>query len=53
MDFAKRTADLIRTAALPTHLIGKQGFDHGVFAPIIIVPLKADVPIYQVSCKAS
>jgi aromatic ring-opening dioxygenase catalytic subunit (LigB family) len=51
-DLAKRTVDLIGNAGLPTRLDERQGFDHGVFAPMQVMYPKADVPTYQVSLKA-
>ena len=50
-DLARRTADLIAAAGLPTHLDAKQGFDHGTFAPAYVMYPKADMPIYQVSLQ--
>jgi aromatic ring-opening dioxygenase catalytic subunit (LigB family) len=51
-ELAKRTADLIAKAGLPTRLDDKQGFDHGVFAPMRIMFPNANVPTYQVSLKS-
>ncbi len=50
-ELARRTADLIAAAGLPTHLDAKQGFDHGTFAPAYVMYPNADVPIYQVSLQ--
>lgn len=50
-DLAARTADLLRSAGLPTHLDAKRGFDHGTFAPAYVMYPKAEVPIYQVSLQ--
>ena len=50
-DIAKRAADLIRAAGLPTHLDAKQGFDHGTFAPLKVIYPDADVPVFQVSMQ--
>lgn len=50
-DLAARTAELLRTAGLPTHLDAKRGFDHGTFAPAYVMYPKAEVPIYQVSLQ--
>jgi aromatic ring-opening dioxygenase catalytic subunit (LigB family) len=50
-ELARRTRDLIDKAGLPTRLDDKQGFDHGVFAPMAIMYPKADMPTYQVSLK--
>lgn len=48
---ARRTAELLGAAGLPNHLDDKQGFDHGVFAPMAIMYPEADMPTYQVSLK--
>lgn len=50
-ELARRTADLIAAAGLPTHLDTAQGFDHGVFAPMAVMYPKADVPTYQVAIR--
>jgi aromatic ring-opening dioxygenase catalytic subunit (LigB family) len=50
-ELAKRTAELIGAAGLPTRLDDKRGFDHGTFAPLAVVYPKADVPVYQVSLR--
>jgi aromatic ring-opening dioxygenase catalytic subunit (LigB family) len=51
-ELAKRAADLIRAAGLPTRLDARQGFDHGAFVPLVIMYPKADVPVFQVSLAA-
>jgi len=50
-ELARRTAELIAAAGLPTHLDTVQGFDHGVFAPMAVMYPKADVPTYQVAIR--
>ncbi|GGL50830.1 DODA-type extradiol aromatic ring-opening family dioxygenase [Wenxinia marina] len=50
-DLARRTADLLAGAGLPTRLDDAQGFDHGTFAPLAIMFPDADVPVYQVSLR--
>lgn len=50
-DLARRTADLIAAAGLPTRLDSQQGFDHGVFAPMYVMYPKAEMPTYQVSLR--
>lgn len=50
-ELAARTADLLRSAGLPTHLDPKRGFDHGTFAPAYVMYPQANVPIYQVSLQ--
>jgi aromatic ring-opening dioxygenase catalytic subunit (LigB family) len=48
---AKRVAELLKAAGLPSHLDDKQGFDHGVFAPLKVMYPEANVPVLQVSLK--
>ncbi len=48
---ARRTAELIAAAGLPTRLDPAQGFDHGTFAPLAIMYPQAEVPVFQVSLK--
>ena len=50
-DLARRTADLIAGANLPTRLDDRQGFDHGTFVPAYVMYPQADVPVYQVSLR--
>jgi aromatic ring-opening dioxygenase catalytic subunit (LigB family) len=50
-EVAKRVAELLNQAGLPTRLDDKQGFDHGVFAPMAIMYPNADIPLLQVSLK--
>ena len=50
-EFARRTADLIAGAGLPTRLDPDQGFDHGTFVPAFVMYPQADVPLYQVSLQ--
>lgn len=50
-DLARRTADLLHAAGLPTRIDPRQGYDHGTFAPLYIMFPKADVPVYQVSMR--
>ena len=50
-DLARRTADLIAGANLPTRLDDRQGFDHGTFVPAYVMYPTADVPVYQVSLR--
>lgn len=51
-ELAKRTAELLTKAGLPTHLDDSRGFDHGTFAPMAVMYPKADIPTFQVSLKA-
>ena len=48
-EIASRTADLIAAAGLPVRLDAQRGFDHGTFAPAVVMYPQADVPVYQVS----
>lgn len=48
---AKRVADLLTAAGLPTHLDGARGYDHGTFAPMQVMYPHADVPLLQVSLR--
>ena len=48
---ARRAAELLKDAGLPTHLDAKQGYDHGTFAPMAIMYPNADIPLLQVSLK--
>ena len=50
-EVARRVAELLKAAGLPTHLDDKQGFDHGVFAPMQVMYPDANVPLLQVSLK--
>lgn len=52
-ELARRTADLIAAAGLPTRLDDRQGFDHGTFVPAYVMYPAADVPVYQVSLRHS
>ena len=49
---AARVAALLRQARLPTHLDPRQGYDHGVFAPMAVMFPDANVPTIQVSLKS-
>ena len=48
---AKRVAELLTAAGLPTHLDANQGYDHGTFAPMQVMYPDANVPLLQVSLK--
>lgn len=48
-DLAERTAGLIAAAGLPVRRDPERGFDHGTFAPAVVMYPEADVPIFQVS----
>jgi aromatic ring-opening dioxygenase catalytic subunit (LigB family) len=48
---AQRVQSLISAAGLPTRLNGQRGFDHGTFAPLVVMYPQANVPVIQVSMK--
>jgi aromatic ring-opening dioxygenase catalytic subunit (LigB family) len=48
---AQRVQSLISAAGLPTRLDSQRGFDHGTFAPLVVMYPQADVPVIQVSMK--
>ncbi len=50
-EIALRAANLIQAAGLPVKLDPDYGFDHGTFAPAVVMYPKADVPIFQVSMQ--
>jgi aromatic ring-opening dioxygenase catalytic subunit (LigB family) len=50
-ELAVRTAELLKSAGLPTLLDPKRGFDHGTFAPAYVMYPKAEMPIFQVSLQ--
>jgi aromatic ring-opening dioxygenase catalytic subunit (LigB family) len=49
---ADRVQQLIQGAGFATHLDPKRGFDHGTFAPLVVMYPKADVPIVQLSIRS-
>jgi aromatic ring-opening dioxygenase catalytic subunit (LigB family) len=50
-DIARRAADLIAAAGVPTRLDDQQGFDHGTFVPAYVMYPDASVPLFQVSLR--
>ena len=51
-DVALRVQQLLQAAALPVRLDAARGFDHGTFAPLVVMYPQANVPVLQVSLKA-
>jgi aromatic ring-opening dioxygenase catalytic subunit (LigB family) len=49
---AGRIQALITGAGLPSRLDAQRGFDHGTFAPLVVMYPQANVPVLQVSLKA-
>ncbi|HWL45381.1 MAG TPA: class III extradiol ring-cleavage dioxygenase [Ilumatobacter sp.] len=52
-DVAERVAELLGGAGFPVQRDGTRGFDHGVFAPLVVAYPDADVPVVQLSIKHS
>jgi aromatic ring-opening dioxygenase catalytic subunit (LigB family) len=50
-ELALRVQALIAGAGLPTRLDALRGFDHGTFAPLVVMYPQAQVPVFQVSLK--
>jgi aromatic ring-opening dioxygenase catalytic subunit (LigB family) len=50
-ELAARVQALISAAGLPARLDAQRGFDHGTFAPLVVMYPNADVPVLQVSMK--
>lgn len=51
-ELAHRVHELIQGAGFPSHLDPKRGFDHGTFAPLVVIYPKAEVPIVQLSIRS-
>lgn len=51
-ELASRIHTLITAAGLPAKLDSQRGFDHGTFAPLVVMYPQANVPVVQVSMKA-
>jgi aromatic ring-opening dioxygenase catalytic subunit (LigB family) len=49
---AQRVRTLIEAAGMPARLNPQRGFDHGTFAPLVIMYPDANVPIVQLSLKS-
>ena len=52
-NLAQRVHGLLSAAGFPITLDDKRGYDHGVFAPFFVMYPEADVPIVQLSIRAS
>lgn len=52
-DVASRACELLNNAGLPAHAVSdREGFDHGVFIPLLLSFPDKDVPVVQLSLKA-
>jgi aromatic ring-opening dioxygenase catalytic subunit (LigB family) len=49
---AERVHSLIQAAGFASHLDRERGFDHGTFAPLVVIYPEANVPILQLSIRA-
>jgi aromatic ring-opening dioxygenase catalytic subunit (LigB family) len=52
-ELAARVQSLITGAGLPSKLDPQRGFDHGTFAPMVVMYPQANVPVVQVSLQTS
>jgi aromatic ring-opening dioxygenase catalytic subunit (LigB family) len=50
-DVAERVVGLLDTAGIPVRTDARRGFDHGVFAPLVVAYPDADVPVLQLSLR--
>jgi aromatic ring-opening dioxygenase catalytic subunit (LigB family) len=50
-EVAARIQDLLGAAGIPVRRDPNRGFDHGVFAPLVVAWPNADVPVLQLSLK--
>ena len=50
-DLAQRVHDLISGAGLPAAMDNHRGFDHGTFAPLVVMYPQAQVPVIQLSMQ--
>lgn len=51
-ELARETQNLLEKEGFPTNLDERRGFDHGVFAPLVVAYPDANVPIVQLSIRA-
>jgi aromatic ring-opening dioxygenase catalytic subunit (LigB family) len=49
---ASRIHDLIAANGLPVRLDSQRGFDHGTFAPLVVMYPEANVPVVQLSLRS-
>ena len=52
-ELAAQIQGLITGAGLPSKLDAQRGFDHGTFSPLAVIYPQANVPVLQVSLRAS
>ena len=52
-ELAQQIASLLQGAGLPTAVDPERGFDHGTFAPLVVMYPQADVPVLQLSLHRS
>ncbi|HEU5458408.1 MAG TPA: class III extradiol ring-cleavage dioxygenase, partial [Terracidiphilus sp.] len=52
-DLAKRAANLLRQAGLPSAVSPTRGFDHGVFVPLKVAFPNAEIPVVPLSLVSS
>jgi aromatic ring-opening dioxygenase catalytic subunit (LigB family) len=50
-EVARRVLNLLSEAGIPARSDAARGFDHGVFAPLVVAYPEANVPILQLSIK--
>lgn len=52
-EVSAKAADLLAKAGFPTSAASDQGYDHGVWTPLILLYPEADIPVAQVSIQPS
>ncbi len=50
-EVAERVRTLLQAAGLAVHVDAARGFDHGTFAPLVVMYPNADVPVLQLSMR--